>query len=93
LEKNKDIELYQNLLVLSTDIDNSNRTIIPEAENAYKIINDGYLFGKFTFLDVLVSQRTLFEARKNLITLLIDYHTGVAEIERLIGRPLTTVAK
>lgn len=87
------IALYQNLLVLNTDIDNSNKTIIPEAEEAYQIINDGYLSGKFSFLDVLESQKTLYEARKNLITSLIEYNIRVAEMERLIGRPLATVTK
>jgi len=87
------IELYQNLLVLYTEIDNASNIIIPEAVKANKIINDGYLLGKFRFLDVLESQRTLFEARKNLITSLMAYNIRVAEMERLIGRPLTTVTK
>jgi len=85
------IELYQNLLVLYTDIDNSNKTIIPEAEKAYQIINEGYLLGKFRFLDVLESQRTLFESRKNLITSLAEYKIRIADMERLIGRSLATV--
>ncbi len=85
------IELHQNLLVLYFEIDNTNKTIIPEAEKANRIINDGYLSGKFSFLDVLQSQKTLFKARKNLITSLIGYHLRVADMERLIGRPLATV--
>jgi cobalt-zinc-cadmium efflux system outer membrane protein len=87
------LELYQNLLVLYSEIDNANETIIPEAEKAYQIINNGYLLGKFRFLDVLESQRTLFEARKNLIISLVDYRINVAEMEKLIGRPLATVAR
>ena len=85
------IELYQSLVVLYSEIDNTNKTIIPEAEKAYRIINEGYLSGKFSFLDVLESQRTLFEARKNLITSLVDYRIRVADLERLIGRSLTNV--
>jgi len=65
------IELYQNLAALDSEIENSNKIIIPEAEKANKIINNGYLLGKFSFLDVLQSQKTLFEARKNLILSLI----------------------
>jgi cobalt-zinc-cadmium efflux system outer membrane protein len=87
------VELYQNIDILSTEIDHSKNTIIPEAEKAFKIINDGYLFGKFSFLDVLASQRTLFEARKTLITLLIDYNIRIAEMERLIGRKISAVVK
>jgi len=87
------IELYQNLQVLYTDIVNSNKTIIPEAEKAYQVINDGYLSGKFRFLDVLDAQRTLYETRKNLIVSLTNYNIRVAEIERLIGRSLASVSK
>ena len=87
------IELYQNLLILYSEIDNANKTIIPEAEKAYQIINEGYLLGKFSFLDVLESQRTLFEARKNLITSLMAYKIRIAETERLIGRRLATITK
>ena len=87
------IELYQNLAILYAEIDNASKTIIPEAEKAYQIINNGYLLGKFRFLDVLQSQRTLFEARKNLISSLMAYHLRVADMERLIGRPLAAVSK
>jgi cobalt-zinc-cadmium efflux system outer membrane protein len=86
------IELYQNLLVLYAEIDNSKKIVIPESEKAYRIINEGYLSGKFSFLDVLESQRTLFEARKNMITSLMAYHIHVADVERLIGRSLATVS-
>jgi cobalt-zinc-cadmium efflux system outer membrane protein len=85
------IELYQNLQILYTNIENSNKTIIPEAEKAYQVINDGYLSGKFRFLDVLDAQRTLYETRKNLIASLTEYNIRVAEIERLIGRSLASV--
>jgi cobalt-zinc-cadmium efflux system outer membrane protein len=87
------IELYQNLQILYTDIDNSTKTIIPEAEKAYQVINDGYISGKFRFLDVLDAQRTLYETRKNLIASLTEYNIRVAEIERLIGRSLASVTK
>jgi cobalt-zinc-cadmium efflux system outer membrane protein len=83
---------YQRLLYLNFKIYNANNIIIPEAGKANRIINDGYLLGKFSFLDVLESQKTLFKARKNLITSLLEYNILVADIERLIGRPLATVS-
>ena len=86
------IELYQNLAALDSEIDKSNKTIIPEAEKANKIINNGYLLGKFSFLDVLQSQKTLFEARKNLILSLVEYNIRIASMERLIGKPLANVS-
>lgn len=87
------IKMYQNLVALDSEIDKSNRTIIPEAEKANIIINNGYLMGKFSFLDVLQSQKTLFEARKNLILSLVEYNMQIASIERLIGKSLASVSK
>ncbi|NIQ01614.1 MAG: hypothetical protein GWM98_15520, partial [Nitrospinaceae bacterium] len=55
-------------------------------------INEGYRFGKFGFLDVLDSQRTLFEARARYLKTLARYHQAVAEVERLTGEPLSTVS-
>jgi cobalt-zinc-cadmium efflux system outer membrane protein len=86
-------QLYQNLLVLQTAADQSNKIIVPEAEKAYQIIHDGYLSGKFRFLDVLDAQRTLYETRKNLITSLTQYNIHLAELEKLIGRSLPATAK
>jgi cobalt-zinc-cadmium efflux system outer membrane protein len=82
-------DLYQDLLVLHADIDQSEKIIVPEAEKAYRIIQDGYLSGKFGFLDVLDAQRTLFETRKNLIAALTTYNIRIAELEGLIGRSLS----
>ena len=83
------IELYQNLLVLYSEIDNANKTIIPEAKKAYRIINEGYLSGKFSFLDVLDAQRTLFEARSRYLSSLASYHQLLADLERLVGQKLS----
>jgi cobalt-zinc-cadmium efflux system outer membrane protein len=85
-------ELFQDLQILYTDIDNSRKIIIPEAEKAYQTINEGYISGKFRFLDVLDAQKTLYELRKNLITSLTEYHIRAAELERLIGRSLARAA-
>ena len=65
--------------------------ILPEAQKAYNVINDGYLMGRFDFLDVLDAQRTLFEARGQYLRALTDFHIITAEIERLIAQDLKTV--
>ena len=51
----------------------------------------GYRQGKFSLLDVLDAQRTLFEAKGQYIEALATYHKAVAEAERLLGGELTTV--
>ena len=65
--------------------------ILPQAQNAYNVINAGYLMGRFDFLDVLDAQRTLFEARAQYLRAVAEFHTVVPEIERLIAQEIHTV--
>ena len=39
------------------------RTVLPAAEEAFGYAREGYREGKFSFLEVLDAQRTLFETR------------------------------
>ncbi len=80
--------LYKNLTSTYMEVNTLKNKILPSAENAFQLIFEGYKQGKFDFLDVLDSQRTLFDVRLQYISALADYHTTVAEIERLIAVPL-----
>ena len=64
--------------------------ILPGAQKAFDGINEGYRFGKFGYLDVLDSQKTLFEAKGQYLEALADYHKAVADVERLIGEPVVS---
>jgi len=66
--------------------------IVPGARRVFEATSEGYRQGKFSLLDVLDAQRTLFEAREQYIEALATYHKAVAEVERLIGGELATVA-
>lgn len=65
--------------------------IIPGAQKAFAGFTEGYRFGKFGYLDVLDSQKTLFEAKGQYLEALADYHKATADVERLIGEPLAPV--
>lgn len=58
-------------------------TVLPAAEDAFKLSRQGYNAGKFQYLEVLDAQRTLFDARAQYMAALRDYHIQVAELERL----------
>lgn len=62
--------------------------IIPQAETAYQRINEGYLQGRFDFLDVLDAQRTLFESKDRYLHALREFHETVVHIERLIAQKI-----
>jgi len=84
-------ENYQSVSALFSEVSTLKDKIIPSAQNAFDIISEGYLLGKFTSLDVLDAQRTLFETRIRFLRSLNDLHQTVAEIERLIGRSLADI--
>ena len=62
--------------------------VLPQARAAYESTQDAYRRGLFGLVDVLGSQRTLFEARTEYVNTLERYHMARAELERLSGTPL-----
>lgn len=83
---------YERVAGLMNEIDTLRTRILPGAQSAYDAANKGYLLGKFSFIDVLDAQRTLFEARRQYLRALADYQGGVSELERLVGGPLETAS-
>jgi outer membrane protein, heavy metal efflux system len=63
--------------------------ILPEAETALEQAQDAYGKGLFRLTDVLDTQRKVFELRGRRFDALVTYRQSVADIERLIGEPLT----
>jgi len=84
-------ELYQTLLFSYNEVTVLRDTILPGAESAFNASNEGYLEGKFSYLDVLDVQRSLFDAEDTYINSLVAYHKALTSIERLIGEDLTTI--
>lgn len=64
-------------------------TILPGSRQAFEAVSEGYRLGKFGFLDVLDAQRTLISAETQYLRVVSEYHKAVADVERLIGMPLT----
>lgn len=58
-------------------------SVLPGAEEAFRFARGGYDAGKFNYLEVLDAQRTLFEARKQLNEVSLDYHRQRATLERI----------
>jgi len=94
-QKNKEYEAVKNrltlrlnllyrrfgmLLSISEKIENES---IPDAEESFKIISKGNLLGRFTILDVLDAERTLFEVQNQHINTLSEINLVIVEIEGL----------
>jgi cobalt-zinc-cadmium efflux system outer membrane protein len=67
--------------------------ILPNAARAFEATLTGYERGKFDYLSVLDSQRTLFEVRQRAITSLVEYHKARADVESLIGQRLAVAGR
>ena len=59
--------------------------MLPSAQSAYEAASKGFELGKFTFLDVLDAQRTLFQARSQYLSALSQANQAAAEIARIVG--------
>ena len=82
------METYNTLVFFHSQVISIKAEILPGAQKAFDGINEGYRFGKFGYLDVLDSQKTFFQAKRQYLDSLANYHIAVADIERLIGEPL-----
>ncbi len=83
---------YQTLSTAYAEARTLKEDVLPAAHVAFEAVSEGYRLGKFNFLDVLDAQRTLFEVKEQYIDALSAYHTGVAEVERLVGAGMDETA-
>lgn len=60
--------------------------VLPGAQQAFEAVQQGYVQGKFDYLYVLDTQRTLFETQARYIDSIEAYHKAKADVERLTGR-------
>lgn len=58
-------------------------SILLAAEETYNASHEGYQQGKYDYLELLDSQRTLFEEQENYISKLVEYHYKKADVNRL----------
>lgn len=58
-------------------------TILAASVESFELAKEGYKEGKFEYLDMLDSQKTLFEVKERYIQALLNYHHSRADIEYL----------
>ncbi|MBL7648425.1 MAG: TolC family protein [Candidatus Hydrogenedentes bacterium] len=60
-------------------------TVVPTAQEAFDAVQEGYLAGKFGLLDVLIAQRALFDAQRQMTQSQASFQQTIVEIERFTG--------
>jgi cobalt-zinc-cadmium efflux system outer membrane protein len=84
-------EAYRNFTAAQERVTVYTDEIMPKAQKALDQTNEGYRQGKFGYLDVLDSQRTLAEAKIAYAAALADLNLSAAELEKLTGMRLEAV--
>ncbi|MGR3218379.1 MAG: TolC family protein [Candidatus Anammoxibacter sp.] len=75
---------YNGLCIAFMEVETLRDAVIPDAGKVFDSASEWYRKGKFSYLQVLDAQRTLFEIREQYIDALTAYHQGVNNVERLI---------
>jgi cobalt-zinc-cadmium efflux system outer membrane protein len=82
--------VYEELSAAHSEVEALRKHALPAAEAAYSGAMKAYQAGRFRYLEVLDSQRTLFEIKVAEIEALASYHRAAASLERLTGNPLNS---
>jgi outer membrane protein TolC len=80
---------YQRWEAARRSLDVYTRTVLPENQQSFQIIQLSYRLGELRLLDVVSQQRLFLEAQSNVITAQRTYYTAWVELESAIGRPVS----
>ena len=80
-------DAYQKLARSRSAIQILRENVLPGADSALTATNEGYEAGRFSYLDVLDTRRTLGSARIQYLQALTDYHKSLHTIEALTADP------
>lgn len=78
-------KVYQQLLTASQEVKSYKSDIIPSAQKAYEQASEGYNSGRFSFLELLDAQRTLYEMQEAQLDSLLKLHQAKAQADFLMN--------
>ncbi len=84
---------YEEMENARSQITTYRESLLPQMEKGSQLTSEGYDNGRFSYLEVLDAQRSLFETRQQYVEALIRYHKAVAEIEGITGQALPYTPK
>lgn len=79
---------YDNLKAAHDEVSLLRASTIPGAKTAYLGLESGYGEGRYTLLELLDAQASLTEAALRELDALVSFHTSLATLEGLTGRPV-----
>lgn len=83
----------QAFVVASRRVSTLRDQIIPRANRVFDKTRQGYATGLFRYVEVLDAQRTLFDARRELLDAVLTLHFTATDLEQLTGTPLDQLSQ
>lgn len=87
------VSSYQQLANFHRVVTTLRDQIVPRADRVFAQTKRGYATGLFRYVEVLDAQRTLFEARRELLDGLLALHMTATDLERLTGHTLAELER
>lgn len=84
---------YEQLEDAEIQIKEYRASVLPQIDESFRLSNEGYEAGRFSYLEVLDARRSAAEARAQYLDALVRYHSAAAEIEGLTARALAPSEK
>tara|TARA_R110002110_G_scaffold195770_1_gene405455 strand:- start:70008 stop:71294 length:1287 start_codon:yes stop_codon:yes gene_type:complete len=78
-------KIYGQLISNSSEVRAYRDSIIPSAEKAYHQATQGYHSGRFSFLELIDSQRTLYKIQEAYLNSLLKFHEAKAQVDFILG--------
>ena len=98
LTRSQEINLRQSAIKAWTKFSAAHKTaqtyqndIVPSAELVYKQASKGYKAGRFSFLDLLDAQRTLYEVKEGRLNNLLNLYAAKAQTDFLMNTHLSLI--
>jgi cobalt-zinc-cadmium efflux system outer membrane protein len=85
------LDAYARLGAAQREMTVLQQTIMPNAKQAYEAATQGFIYGKFSFLEVLDAQRTYFAAQAQSMQVMGELYRAMTDIERVLGQPLKLI--
>ena len=85
------LNTWESLTSIYNEAETYQSNVIPNAERAYNQALEGYSAGRFSFLDMLDAQRTLYEVEENRLDSLLNLYEAKGRTDFLMNTHLPLV--
>jgi len=81
-------QAYERFVASQRIVEEFVKRIVPQQEENFRLLREGYEEGQFRLTDVLLGQREFIEGRLRYLDAAAQYNLFAVELERAIGAPL-----